>query len=531
MPVPEQLVRRMTTDVIVVGAGSNSLATACYLAKAGMSVAVLERNAVAGGGVVSVEIAPGFVHDTHAMGYMTCLANPIVRHDELELGKRFGLRWAYTHSPFASIFDDGTGLISYRDIDKTIAAVGQFSARDAVAYAQLVEEAFELLPVLTTAFYAPPMPAAGFNKLLASSEKGRGIAAAMGGSVLDFLNARFESPHVKIHFAKWAGEMMTGPDAPGTGLAMYMLLGLSHTFEMGTVVGGSKNLTRALVDCLHHHGGRLELNRTVDSLIVESGRCVGVRLEDGQEMRARKAVVANIHPWDLGQMVPGVPADVAARARAVKLSEFGALNQQIALTEAPRWKMGDEFLEPTLVECLSADWQSFIKPFEDFRNNVMPLDHLGPLVNVQSNIDPTRAPDGQAAMYLYQFAPFDVEGGWEAMKEEAADAVFDWFASFTTNIDRSKIMARLIESPADHDRHSRIMRKGDIMGIAMTSDQLLGARPTPELSNYRVPGVEGLYLAGCTTHPGGTVTLGGRATAIRMFDDFDIPLSVGFTHW
>ena len=69
------------------------------------------------------------------------------------------------------------------------------------------------------------------------------------------------------------------------------------------------------------------------------------------------------------------------------------------------------------------------------------------------------------------------------------------------------------------------------MGIAMTSDQLLGARPTPELSGYRVPGVEGLYLAGCTTHPGGTVTLGGRATAIRIYDDLDIHLSVGFSHW
>jgi phytoene dehydrogenase-like protein len=75
------------------------------------------------------------------------------------------------------------------------------------------------------------------------------------------------------------------------------------------------------------------------------------------------------------------------------------------------------------------------------------------------------------------------------------------------------------------------MMKGDIMGIAMTAGQLLGARPTPELADYRVPGVEALYLAGPMTHPGGTVTLGGRATAMKIYDDLGIPLDRGFINW
>ncbi len=91
-------------DILVLGAGSNSLVTACYLAKAGLSVSVFEKNAQPGGGVVSVETAPGFIQDTHAMGYMTCLANPALRNNELELETRFGLEWAYCEAPFASIF-------------------------------------------------------------------------------------------------------------------------------------------------------------------------------------------------------------------------------------------------------------------------------------------------------------------------------------------------------------------------------------------------------------------------------------------
>jgi len=518
-------------DIVVVGGGSNSLTTACYLAKAGLSVTVLERNAQPGGGVVSVEIAPGFVQDTHAMGYMTCLANPAIRCDELGLSSKFGLEWKYTASPFASLFPDGDGLISYTDLDRTCAEIAKHSERDADAYRKLVAEAMELLPVLLTSFFAPPMPHDGFTKLLLASEKGRELGAAMGGSVMEFLEARFVSPIVKIHFAKWAAELMTAPDQAGTGLTLYLLLGLSHRYQMGTVVGGSRNLTRALVDCLKSHGGTLLTERTVEGLIVESGRCTGVAMMDGEIITAKKAVVANIHPWRLGEMVPGVPADVVARARATKLSEYGAINQQVALSERPRWKAGERYAEATMVEILEKDWDSFLVPFQQYRLNKMPLNHLGPLVNVQSNIDPSRAPAGKAAMYLYSFAPFEVEGGWDAHREETADAIFDWFASFTENMDRSKIITRLVETPEDHARHSRNMIKGDIMGIAMVDGQLLGARPTPDLANYRVPGVAGLYLAGPTSHPGGTVTLGGRATAMTMYDDFGIDLRAGFTSW
>ncbi|MEQ8743636.1 NAD(P)/FAD-dependent oxidoreductase [Parasphingorhabdus sp.] len=519
------------TDIIVIGGGSNSLVTACYLAKAGLSVSVIEKNGKAGGGVVSVETAPGFIGDTHAMGLMTCLANPALKDNELELETRFGLQWAFTEAPFASIFDDGQGLISYTDLDKTCAEIAKFSAKDVVAYRKVVEEANVLLPLLTRAFYAPPMPDAGFTKLLMSSKEGRILANDMHGSVMEFLNARFENPIVKMHFAKWCSELMTGPDAPGTGLALYLLLGLSHKYRMGTVIGGSQNLSNALVRCLEAHGGTIQFNRTVARTVVTAGRCVGVELDDGEVLRASKAVVANIHPWRLAEMVAEVDSGIASRARATRLSEYGALNQQIALNTKPRWKAGDRYDVATLTECLKNDWEGFTSAFEAFRKGDILLDHLGPLAAAQSNVDPTRAPEGQAALYLYGFVPLEIRGGWSARKQEVADAIWDWYKGFTTNIDDTNIIARLVECPADHHRWSPNMMKGDIMGIAMTDGQLLGARPTPELSGYSIPGIEGLYLAGPFTHPGGTVTLGGRATAIRMYDDFGIPLGRGFSSW
>ena len=521
----------MSYDIIVVGAGSNSLTTACYLAKAGLSVLVLEREEQCGGGVVSVSTAPGFTHDPHAMGYLVCQANPAIKNEELELRTRFGLEFALAESPFASLYPNGNGLISYTDVDRSLKEIAKFSEKDARAYAQLVEEAFELLPILLKSFFAPPMPYDGFMKLLAATDQGRKLKHEMEGSVIDFLNDRFESPEVKVHMAKWASELMSAPDLPGTGLTMYLILGIGHQVKMGTVVGGAQSLTNALIACLEHHGGELRTQTTVERLVVADGRCTGVVLDTGAVLTAKKAVVANIHPWDLGDMVEGVPADVVARAKATKLSEYGAINQQIALSEAPIWIGGDAYQASCMVECLSPNWEEFLHPFQAYRRNEFPIGHLGPLAGPQSNFDPTRAPPGQCALYLYSFAPLQIEGGWDAHRQAVGDAIFDWFASFTTNIDRSKILGRLIESPLEHHRHSRMMRNGDIMGIAMTADQLLGARPTKDLASYRVPGVEGLYLAGCTSHPGGTVTLGGRATAMKIYDDFGIDLSVGFIDW
>jgi hypothetical protein len=72
------------------------------------------------------------------------------------------------------------------------------------------------------------------------------------------------------------------------------------------------------------------------------------------------------------------------------------------------------------------------------------------------------------------------------------------------------------------------MMHGDIFGIGSAGGQILGRRPTPALANYRIPNISHLYLTGPFMHPGGTVTLGGRPTAMVMYRDMGIDLSKGF---
>ncbi|MFA5633110.1 MAG: NAD(P)/FAD-dependent oxidoreductase [Porticoccaceae bacterium] len=519
-------------DIVVVGGGSNSLTAAAYMAKIGKSVAVLEKNDQCGGGVISIEPAPGFIGDPHATGMVVCLMNPTISHDELELASRFGLEWAYTEATFATIFDDDTGLITWNDLDKTCESIARFSARDADTYRSWVQRAQGILPLILKGYFTPPLPFGGFIALLEQSPQGRRLVTDMLDSAYDVVERNFESPELKMHILKWCSELMMEPEMKGTGIVPTILLGVAHIKGSGAVVGGSANLTNALVRCIEHHGGEVLTNSQVTKVLVSGGRANGVKLADGREIAAREAVIGSIHPWDIGKVIEGVDPDIVDAASKVTLGSYGAINQQIALSEAPRWRAGPEYEKAMLVECLQRDYLGMRKAFDSYRYGEMPAGHLSPLSAVQSLHDPSRAPPGQACMYLYHFAPMQLaEGGleaWDDVKEHWCNAIYDEMCKYTTNLSRANIIGAYRESPLDHHRHSANMKYGDIFGIGTTLSQFMGRRPIPELGQYKIPGLDGFYLSGPTQHPGGAVTLGGRATAMKMMMDWKLDLKRAF---
>ena len=518
-------------DVIVVGGGSNSLTAAGYLAKIGKKVLVLEANDHCGGGVVSISPAPGFTSDPHATGYVLGVLNPVISHDELELQSQFGLRFFSGDTTFSTVFDDGAGLQTHYDLDKSCESIAQFSRKDADTYRRFVVESRDYIPLIMKGFFAPPLPFGGFVALLEQSRKGQHLVTAMLQSAWDVLETMFESPELKMHILKWVGEMMVDPETKGTGLVPILLMGVCHDSKMHGVIGGSANMTAAFERCITHHGGLIRYSAEVTRINIAGGKANGVTLKSGEVLNAKDAVVANIHPWDLGSFVKGVDPEVVRNARNVQLSSYGAINQQIALSEAPIWKTGPDYTKSLWIECMQRDMMSMRRKYDEYRYGRMTQKDLSPLISVMSNHDATRAPPGQAALYLYHFAPLAQKGGienWDERKLEVADWIFDEMCRYTTNIDRSKILGRHIETPLDHHRHSRMMRNGDIFGIGTFTQQSTGRRPTPELAQYKVPGIESLYLSGSTQHPGGTVLLGGRATAMKMMMDWKMDLRKAF---
>jgi phytoene dehydrogenase-like protein len=523
-------------DIVVVGGGSNSLTAAAYLAKAGKRVLVLEKNQHCGGGVVSVEVAPGFIHDPHATGLMTCMINPALAKNELELTTRFGLKFAEWDAAFTTLFDDGSVLATFRDIDRTAQSIARFSPKDADSYRELGKRCVALGPLLSAGAATPPMPFSRFLGLLDSNEVGSELAAGLFNSAYDVICRYFESTEVRLHYLKWIGEAMENPESNGTGVLVYNLLAIVHGCGPFAVVGGSQRLTDALVDCIEYHGGTVRTEAEVIKVQISSGRATGVVLATGETIDARDAVIACIHPWNLKKFIPEIDDRVAADARAVKLSNHGAVNQQISLNKEPIFIGGNDPIlrNSMVVEYMPrGDFLGMRKIYDGYKHGEIPYGHFNPLTIINSFIDKTRVPSpDQCALYLYHFAPLQLaEGGidaWDARKQEYGDLVWQSFKKYTTNIDDSCILGRLIETPLDHHRHSASMMNGDIFGIGTAGGQILGRRPTPALANYRVPKIAGLYLTGPFMHPGGTVTLGGRPSAMVMYQDLGIDLKRGF---
>lgn len=519
-------------EVIVVGAGSNSLTTAAYLARAGKKVLVLEKNEECGGGVTSVSPAPGFIGDPHATALVVGLANPLVSQDELGLKAKFGLKFQPSEATFATMFDDGTGLITWNDLDKTCASIAQFSERDAERYRAFVAKAQAMLPLFLKGYFTPPLPLAGFLAMMEQSPQGRRLVTDMFDSAFDVVEREFQSPQLKMHLLKWCAELMMAPEVKGTGIVPMMLLGMAHIYGAANVVGGSANLTRSLIRCIEHYGGEVRTQAEVVRINVKSGKAQSVTLADGSTITAKDAVVACIHPWDLGTIIEGIDPDIASAARNVSLASYGAINQQIALSEPPQWKAGPDYAKAMLIECVQNDYLALRKSFDSYRYGEMPEGHLSPLIALQTTFDPSRAPAGKASMYLYHFAPRELARGgleaWDEVKEHWCNAIYDEMCKYTTNLSRSNILGAFRETPLDHHRHSASMKRGDIFGIATIMSQFMGRRPIPELAQYTIPGIDGIYLVGPFMHPGGAVTFGGRATAMKMLMDWKVDLSKVF---
>jgi phytoene dehydrogenase-like protein len=511
-------------DVVVAGAGHNSLVLSAYLGAAGLKVLVLERNPWLGGGVVTREVvAPGFRHDIHSNAHMLIQANPLIVKDELGLQGKFGLKYIRPEISIATVFDDQSAILTYHDLDKTCEAMAEISPRDAECYRRHVQKSMSLLPMFVSGLFAPPAPFGTFMAMLEQSREGRDLIGVMNKSAYDIIDEIFVNDKLKIHFMKYSSEAMAGPEEKGTGLIFSMLVGFVHAYHGGFPEGGSDSLTKALVRCIQHHGGEVRAECDVVKVLIEGGKAVGVRLRSGEEFRANKAVVGCFHPHLLGNYVDGIDPAILADARRTQPGAYSSFVANYALHEAPAYTaLRHLSTQPLIVECLVADIDAFRREFDNLRYGRMP-DHVSLVCSTHTNYDPSRAPPGKAVLYMYGFAPYNLaEGGptrWDTNKDRVADWMLAGYRKYAPNITDDNIIGRHISTPLDNERTSPSFQKGDISGIGRYLYQFLGRRPTPELSQYAVPGIDALYLSGPFMHPGGGVIGGGRATAVKMLQD------------
>ncbi len=512
-------------DVVIIGGGHNGLVVAGYLAKAGLNVCVVEKQDKVGGGVITRELTlPGFKHDPASAMHGIIFANPLIHQDELGLVSKYGLKYVSTEKPFAVVFPDGRAMVFHHDLDKTCESIAQFSQRDAEAYRRFNQAALQMRKVAQMGMFSPPPPWGAMMSVLSASVEGQEFLHVILSSALDVADDWFESDYVKIAMARYASEIMIGPREKGTGNGMWFVSGM-HTWGMAIPVGGSGALSESLERCVKDKGGTVRVSSPVKSVKVEGGAATGVVLESGEEILATRAVVSNVHVKQLFlDMLKGaqLPSGLRERVARIKPASFSAVNQAIALNEAPRFK--DSGADDALfVEYAPSSMAEFMRTFDEYSYGI-PNTNI-PLLVTATIFDPTRAPKGKHTLYLYHYEPFHLmDGGasrWDAIKQQVADGILESARQRTTNLGAGNILGRWIMSPLDISRYFPSMLEGDIGHIAHFLTQFFANRPLPGLGNYRTP-VKKLYMCGACTHPGMGVTGGGRAAVQMVMEDLGI---------
>src|SRR5918996_1608739 len=288
-------------DVVVAGAGHNSLITAAYLARAGYSVVVLDARPIPGGGAASEEmLGPGYLIDSCSTGHTLIQTNPLLLDDELELLERYGLEYIQP-DPFAHVaFPDGRQLTMWLDLERSHEELSRFSRRDADAYLGMLREYDAVKEVFGAVRFTPP----GFGPTLAERLQdhpdGRRWLRRSMMSAWDVVRAQYESPHVQAFMLWQAFQTLVPVDSAGSGPLAYSIVFGRQRRSWTLPRGGSGRLTDALVDCIQDHGGTVLCSR----LVNEKGRCAGVETETGERFLARDAVVSTIHVKHLVDMAP-----------------------------------------------------------------------------------------------------------------------------------------------------------------------------------------------------------------------------------
>jgi len=516
-------------DVIVTGAGHNGLVTACYLAKAGLNVCVVEKLDKVGGGAITRELnAPGFKHDMASTAHTLIQANPIVTHDELGLVEKYGLKYIDFDPQFTINFPDNRTMVFWRDVDKACESIAQFSKKDAEAYKKFYEWAAPGLEMVLGGMFVPPPPFSAMMGLLEGSEYGRELKRALLLSAIDICNDWFESEAVRIAMTRFASELMISPQTKGTGMNLYASVPFIHKFGARIPEGGSGALAEALERCFKANGGTVMVRNPIKTVKVEQGKATGVVLDSGEEVMASKLVASNLNVRQmfLEMISPEhLPVDVPTKVRRLKQSDFMPFHQLLALNEAPKYKAEGAVNSSFYVaHAASYELADYLKTFDGFSYGI--IDTTTPITMCATLFDPTRAPEGKHTLYLYHYAPARLQDGglegWDKVKQKVADDILETARERTTNLGDENIVGRTIMTPLDFYRYNRAWFEGDFSHFGNIMGQNFGDRPVAGWAPYKTP-IDKLYLCGPSAYPGGAIIGGaGRAAAMVILADLDI---------
>ena len=292
-------------DIVVAGAGHNSLVAAAYLSKAGYRCLVLEGRSVLGGNVVTEELTlPGFRHDSCGTAHVILQDSPMMRNDELGLAD-YGLEYIHPEIVCHAPFLDGSYLTQYHDIERTIEQFAKFSKKDAAAYRRMIAEYDAIKPLFDAASYTPIGFGKPINDRLNEHPDGKKWLRRQAQSAWEIIRDNFEDDHSRCFMLWMAFQTVTPPEWPMTGRLAYSLVWGRQRWSWCIPKGGSGVLTEILVRLIEDHGGVALTNKMVRAPDRRERQMRRRRMRRRhRRYRADKAVLSTIHIKHLIDMAP-----------------------------------------------------------------------------------------------------------------------------------------------------------------------------------------------------------------------------------
>ena len=506
-------------DAIVIGGGHNGLVAAIELARAGWSVLVLEQAEQLGGAVMSGEITlPGFVHDLYSTNQNTFRGGQIYAELGQEL-ERHGLRYASTDKPFANAFPDGRALKVYQDAERTLAGLRDHDPGDAAGWEEL-KRLFDRLSPTIFELYGSAIPSGKATLTMARALRRLGArdaaraAQLLLSSTRELGDAYMSSPEAKALLATWGMHPDFGPDVSAGAMFPFVEVFSDAAAGMSIVEGGASHMIDALAGVLADHGGEARTGAAVRRIVTAGTRATAVELESGERIHASRAVVASVTPRALYDgMLAGATVPEAVRAAAARY-RFGpgTLMIHLALSAPPTWAAGGDLGEFAYVH-IAPYVSDLAETYTAATNGLLPKSPLL-IVGQSSAVDPTRAPEGQAVLWVQVRAqPAEIRGDaageigardWSDAAEPYADRVIAKLSEYAPGL-AELILKRVVLTPRDLEAHDPNLVGGDSVAGSHHLRQNFVFRPLAGYSNYRTP-IDGLFMTGAATWPGGGVT-------------------------
>ena len=509
-------------DVVIIGAGPNGLMAAAYLAKAGLKVALVERRYEIGGGLATEEILyPCYSSNPHVIYHMMVDYMPIIRDFNLDGPS---LLWVKPNAQTAMVFEDGKSLLLTHMIEDTKDSISKFSFKDAVNFGRVMRSWRRIVDeIVAPATYVPASTPIEMTMALQKTKIGNEMLELIEQSPLEIITNTFENDRVRALMLY--ASCMWGLDPRETGIGFFVPLLLDRGMNKCYCYGGSHKFASAMGREIVKAGGLILEHAEVSKIMMHNGKATGVELAEGRTLLS-KVVMSTLDPHTTFLDLVGAQhlgKDFKSLIEGWKYDKWSFYTLHTASEEPPRYKCDDPWVNDAFMVIFGIEsTQQLLAHWDNVVAGKISA-NFGGHATCQTLFDPHLSDKpGKHISFFQMHAPYEIQGGWEKKGKEMEEAILAKWHKVAPNMKRENIIMTAHETPVDIETRFPNMRRGGIKHGDYRPIQLGSFRPNQECSSTKTP-IEGLYVCGVSTYPGGLVLGGsGYLGANKVAEDMGV---------